>query len=424
MRLWRDASIHPFGVKQEAVNTNSEASSFPLVYDIQAEGSFYIGLKAPVPPQSVALLFQFVEGTGDLTMPMPSEVRWSYLSASGWQAFDESGVLSDGTKGFSGTGIVTLSIPREAVSNGTVMPTGLHWVRASVQAYSRAVNKLASVRTQAMELVLNDQGNATSHYEKALPAGTIGKLVQSNAKVKSVTQPFASFGARAPEKQATYFVRVSERLRHKDRAITLWDYEHLVLDHFPQIHKVTCLNHCNTDAETVPGHVLMVVIPDLKNLNAVNILKPSVSISLRRGIQAFLQVRSSTFVEVHVANPTYEQLKVIADVTFRKNYDVGYYNHQLSQDIRDYLTPWKQDPEAIHFYDKLHSSIILNFIEERDYVDYLTRFQVEKTVVGAGSAEPGDPDAAPISLGEVKRTRPDSLFVSAEKHAINETATE
>lgn len=118
---------------------------------------------------------------------------------------------------------------------------------------------LASVQAQAMELVFDDQGNAADHYDSALVANSIGKLLESMAKVKAVTQPFASFGGRPKEKDKTYFVRVSERLRHKDRAVTLWDYEHLVLESFTQIHKVKCLNHMSKDSEIAPGHVKVVV---------------------------------------------------------------------------------------------------------------------------------------------------------------------
>ena len=35
-----------------------------------------------------------------------------------------------------------------------------------------------------------------------------------------------------------YYTRVSERLRHKNRAIQLWDYEHLILQNFPHLYRV------------------------------------------------------------------------------------------------------------------------------------------------------------------------------------------
>lgn len=403
--------LHPFGISKEVVGSDKINPTLGLVYDISEEGYFYIGLQELKPPQNISLLFQFVEGTGDLTVDMPEKVQWSYLTKGGWQDFNERGVLKEGTRDFSGTGIVSLSIPTDAASDSTLMPMKYYWLRASVAECSRAVNMLASVQAQAMELVFDDQGNAADHYDSGLPAKKIGKLLESMAKVKAVTQPFASFGGRPKEKDKAYFVRVSERLRHKDRAVTLWDYEHLVLERFTQIHKVKCLNHMSKDSEIAPGHVKVVVIPNLANLNAVNILQPAVSNILRDEIREFMEERCSTFVKLRVDNPRYEQLTVIADVTFHKGYDEGYYNKQLSEDIKDFLTPWKSNIEKIQFHEKLHSSVILNFIEERKYVDYLLSFSVKKTVE--------DQDPTVVTLGDIVRSRADSLFVSAEHHLIN-----
>ena len=403
--------LHPFGISKEKVNSDESNPTLELVYDISEEGYFYIGLQGLKPPQNISLLFQFVEGTGDFTVDMPEKVQWRYLTKDGWKEFDERGVLKDGTRDFSGTGIVSLSIPADAASDSTLMPMKYHWLRASVTEHSRSVNMLASVQAQAMELVFDDQGNAADHYDSALPAKKIGKLLESMAKVKAVTQPFASFGGRPKEKDKTYFIRVSERLRHKDRAVTLWDYEHLVLERFPQIHKVKCLNHMSANSEIAPGHVKVVVIPNLANLNAVNILQPAVSNILRDEIREFLEERCSTFVKLRVDNPRYEQLKVKADVTFHKGCDEGYYNKQLSDDIKNFLTPWEKNIEKIQFHEKLHSSVILNFIEERKYVDYISNFSVKKTVE--------DEDPKVVTLGDIVRSRADSLFVSAEHHLIN-----
>jgi len=403
--------LHPFGISREVFS--EETTELGLVCDISDQGYFYIGLKNLKPPQNVSLLFQFVEGTGNLTAKMPDEVKWSYLAKDGWKGKEPEDhfVLSDGTRDFSGTGIVLSAIPENAVDNSTIMPAGYHWIRAAVKDNSQAVNMLASVQAQAMELEFSDQGNAADHYEAALQADTISKLQESMAQVKAVTQPFASFGGRPRESRDTYFVRVSERLRHKDRAVTLWDYERLVLEYFPKIHKVKCLNHTNADAELKPGHVKLVVIPNLTNLNAANILKPAVSILVRDTIKAFLKERCSAFVELDVGNPKYEVLTVWADVVFRTGHDEGYYSRQLSEDIKDFLTPWKKNPEDIHFRETLHSSVIVNFIEERRYVDYLTSFKVVKDV-------DGEPETI-VDLDDIVRSRADSLLVSAQSHEIN-----
>lgn len=405
--------LHPFGHTVLKLEVEDNKLDLDLVPDYREEGALYIGTKDLKPAQNISILFQFVEGTGDLTTDMPDRIEWSYLTETGWQVFDERGVIKDSTRGFSGTGIVVLAIPKDAVDNNPLMPDALYWVKASVSGNSRAVNQLASITSQAMELEFVDHENALDHYEVALPAEKISKLLSSVSQVKTVTQPFASFGNRPEEKQPDYNVRVSERLRHKDRAVTLWDYERLVLENFPQIHKVKCLNHMSEQSDIHPGYVKIIVIPTLENLNAVNILQPAVSIRQRSEITEFLQKRCSKLVRLEISNPRYEKLQVVADVIFRDGLDIGYHNALLSDEIKDFLTPWKSNRENIHFYEKLHSSVILNFIEERDYVDYLTSFSVAKSV--------DDQPPVNVVLGDIIRSRADSLFVSDEKHLINTT---
>jgi hypothetical protein len=405
--------LHPFGHSPLKLEEEEGKLNLDLVPDYQEEAALYIGIKDLKPAQNISMLFQFVEGTGDVNTDMPDRIEWFYLTKTGWQAFDERGVIKDSTRGFSGTGIITLAISKDAVDTNPLMPNSLFWVKASVTQKSRAVNWLASIKSQAMELGFVDQDNALDHYDAALPAEKISKLLSSVSQVKAVTQPFASFGNRPEEKQADYNVRVSERLRHKDRAVTLWDYERLVLENYPQIHKVKCLNHMSEQSDIHPGHVKVIVIPNLENLNAVNILQPAVSISLRREIKEFLQKRCSKLVRLEVTNPRYEKLQIRADVIFRQGLEIGYHNALLSDEIKDFLTPWKNNHEEIHFYEKLHSSVILNFIEERNYVDYLTSFVVAKTIDNQVPTK--------VVLGDITRSRGDALFVSVEDHLINTT---
>ena len=40
-----------------------------------------------------------------------------------------------------------------------------------------------------------------------------------------------------------YYTRVGERLKHKNRAITPEDYEKVILDRFPGIFQVKCINN-------------------------------------------------------------------------------------------------------------------------------------------------------------------------------------
>lgn len=233
---------------------------------IQEEGMLFIGLEKAKPLQSISMLFQFAEGSAKDEDQDSPEIHWSYLTNNEWRPLKEENVISDSTLGFQTTGIVKIELPEDASTNNTVISTQLHWLCASVTIHSNRIPMLIDIVTQAVEVSFEDQKNDSSHFDLALPAGSISKLENPVTEVNKVAQPFSSFDGKHQEIGREYYTRVSERLRHKARAITPWDYEHLVLDQFPSIYKVKCITHTDPEclcrepekrtAVTAPGFVL------------------------------------------------------------------------------------------------------------------------------------------------------------------------
>ncbi len=160
------------------------------------------------------------------------------------------------------------------------------------------------------QATFTDKGNDPAFSAKVLPSGTISKLDQPDAAVKKITQPFATFGGRGQEASTAFYTRVSERLRHKDRAIALWDYERLVLEAFPQIYQVKCLNHTHYEPrrrEFIGNWPLATSLSSpfrTSNLitNAIP-YNPTRAWDCWTNISAFLSRRLSCFVKLHVKNP-------------------------------------------------------------------------------------------------------------------------
>lgn len=364
---------------------------------IQEEGMLFIGLEKLQPLQTLSLLFRFAEGTAEDEENDPPPVHWSYLSNNEWRPLKGEHIIYDGTYGFQATGIVKIDVPEDATSNNTIITGGLHWFCASVTEHANRFPWLVDVIAQAVEAVFTDNGNAPSHYDKALPAGSISKLSVKVAEVSKVQQPFASFDGKPAEAGKVFHTRVSERLRHKGRAITTWDYEHLVLDRFPEIYKVKCIPHTDphclcrdytgpqADGEQeqavccgpqpAPGHVLLVAIANLQNRNATDPLRPKTSRRTLLAIEDYLGKRSAPFVRIRARNPLYEQVLVFFRVQFVSGTDKGYYLKKLNEEIVHFLTPWAFDENAeVQFGQKIYASAIINFIEERPYVDFITDF--------------------------------------------------
>ncbi len=406
-RTLRLFHLHPFGEAEENVyrkkqfDTNLNNCSLAPVYC--KGGSLYIGLENAVQLEQVSLLIQVLEGSENPladSFAGDQKVHWDILCNNNWKQLDTSLMLVNRTDNFLQSGLVKFRIPAGASSENTLLPPGLFWVRAKMYKSFDAVCRILAIDAQAAEAQFDNRGNELSHLEKGLPAGTISKLVNRLAFVKSVDQPFNSFGGRPAETDAQYYRRVSERLRHKNRAITLWDYEHLVLQNFPEIFKVKCLNHTCDCSFQSPGHVSIVVIPDTLNRNVFDPYQPRVSRATLNRIGNFLSRLNSLHVQTEVINPDYEEVKISLKVRFFAQYDGALYSDRLNEDIIRFLSPWAfSEREEINFGTILRRSVLIDYLENLPYVDYLQDVQIIKDGTSVQkNCEPSSPKAILVSV--------------------------
>ena len=420
----------PFGINE--IHKNAKLfSSFDLqkkesdgTFDYKPlESALYIGISNAVINQTVSMLMQVNEGTEDISVDSPA-VTWNYLSKSGWKNLDKS-LLADATENLLKSGIVSFSVPVDVNTAGTELPSGLTWVMAAIepaapQVASNGLPKLLAVYTNAVKATFTDNGNDPEHLAKALAANTISKLYESDAAVKKVSQPYATFDGKKIEAGKQFYTRVSERLRHKHRSITIWDYERLVLNEFPEIYMVKCLNHTGyeTDCtkpvgdpgrtkykEKIAGQVMLVPVPFITNLQSGNIFQPSLSASKLTDIKNFIhgddnsgkcnkyiKAIHSQLAKLIVENPTYETIKVTCKIKVRECLDQLYYKQQLGYDLHKFLAPWITGDEGkINFGGRLHASQVVYFIEQLPYIDYLENLTIEhrdKNGVVLNTAEP------------------------------------
>jgi hypothetical protein len=371
-------SLHPF---DGFANWDEKQPDF--LPQFTNEGELLIGLTNLNPPTALPLLFQVLEESADTNLPK-AKVEWYYLQNNTWISLSDR-IVSDFTNGLITSGIINLGIPEDICKdNTTILDPSLYWIKASVKSRSRAICQVIDVHTQAARVIFVDAGNDVNHLATPLPSGTITKLAVSTAAVKKIEQPYNSFGGKVKEQPIHFYTRISEHLRHKGRSVTIFDYERLVLEKFPEIHQVRCINHGQVDSEKqfqelVPGAVALIVIPKLSSEHICLELEPQVNINLREKIKEYLLNISSPWADIQVVNPIYEHIQVEFAVKFKSLYDdnFGYYRRELEQGITNFLTPWTVEVGTeISFGGVVYRSAILNFVEQQYYVDYLVDFQM------------------------------------------------
>lgn len=396
---------HPFG-QNEKHSGIVEDQPVGLLPSYPVGGELYIGLKDAEALQQVSLLFQIFEGSENpeaISFAAGEKLEWSILCANKWKVLTSNYLISNHTDNFLKSGIVKFSIPAEATTDNTLLPKGLHWIKVRMNKTYDAVCKIIDIKAQAVLSQLEDQNNELSHLMNGLPANTIAKLVERKQLVKSVSQPFNSFGGSPAESDQAYYQRISERLRHKNRAITLWDYERLILQQFPEIHKVRCLNHTSETSYLAPGNVTIVVIPDIQNKNVFDIYQPRLSKATLNKVQNYINQLNSLHVNTIVMNPEYEEVEISLKVKFRPGYDENYYQKVLNEDLTKFLSPWAFEKSVdLQFGTTLHKSIIINYIEKLKYVDFITDIQIKHQGELKTSIVPSNPKAILVSVKQHK----------------------
>ena len=421
---------HPFGQSEEGLSkllSSDNIKKLFLLPNYSKGGELYIGLENVLPLQQVPLLIQVIEGSENPTEGLTEEdkdVEWAILINNEWKYLNSDYMIINETDNFLKSGIVRFSVPNEVNNSSTLLPQGLVWIRAKNHKNYDSVCKAIAIYAQAVTAQFSNNGNGLKqlnngsdlkhlnngndfkHLKEGLEPGSISKLVNRVSTVKGVSQPFSSFGGAPRESGDQYYRRVSERLRHKNRAISIWDYEHIILQQFPQIHKVKCLSHSCVNSFLAPGEILLIVIPDIVNKNVFDIYQPRVSKALLNEIQNHINKLNSFFVNAVVQNPDYEPVTVELNVKFYDGFDESYYLKRLKEDITRLLSPWAFEKSAeIRFGATLHRSEVINWVEELNYVDYVTDVKLHKgDNIGLKSVTPNDPK---------------SILVSAKQHFVS-----
>ncbi|MEF8732824.1 MAG: hypothetical protein V5B40_13260 [Candidatus Accumulibacter meliphilus] len=403
--------VEPFGYAE--LKPEGAPPGCPFLPQYENEGELYIGLRNVYAPQRVSLLFQVAEGSANPDA-LPEPVQWSYLSGNRWLTLHDGSLLADGTRGLINSGIVELLL-KPAAPN-TRLPGGCYWLRAAIARSSDAVCDLLDIHPNAVLAAFADDHNAPEHLSEALPAGRIARLVTPQPGVAHIRQPYSSFGGKMAEQDTSFNVRVSERLRHKKRALTVWDYERLVLEKFPQLYKVKCLRADPSAPRDEPGRIELIVIPDIRNRLPFNPFEPKAPVDLLRDIDAFLQDKTPPFATVRARNARYVPVMVRCGVRFRSGSDEGYCRNRLNDELNRFLSPWAYDEGAdIVIGGSIYANSIIDFLDGREYVDYLAEFKL--------FSSPDDGQTFNIvpegDSYHVRAQSADDVLVAARKHVFD-----
>jgi hypothetical protein len=430
--------IHPFGIETSYEDGSPIKSSLMPKY--VEDGFLFIGLENVNAPESLSLYFELSSKRSKIaTLNTIPQISWKYLMDNHWYPFSDSQILSDGTEGFTQSGIVKLQLPMELLEGNSILNEELCWISVSVTGDTELLCEAILVKENGVlaQRVLNE--NEVFIEGEPMAPNSIKGLLNNQAQITNVVQPFESFGGKTHETDNEFFCRVSERLRHKNRAVTHWDFERLVLQEFPNIKQVKCLSfltnpledgeeiafdkylNIEEEREDITGikfrsGISIVAIPKKKLYAENNTPKFSLNQLLR--IQTYLSHLVSKFTKISVVNPLYEYVRVFGNVKFIENHNNGVTLGRLMEDINNFISPWlKNENELIKIGGALNENVLQNYIKGLPYVKFFTKFSILHIIEEDGIFKLQD-TASNIESISIIKTRPWGVLLPDNNHDI------
>ena len=353
--------IAPFGL--QVLRDLPQTCPVHVLQRWHGAGQLYIGLDGPAAEGSLSLLFRLrSEAAREALGRSTPHLQWHAWCGKDWRSIEPHRVLLDTTEGLLRSGLVMLDLPAGLTRDCTTLPGHCFWLRLSGRGELDLLAGLIGVWTNGLSALRVGQCP-----DEPLPPGRIRAALEATPGLAAVRQPWPSFDLRPKEDTAAWTTRVSERLRHRARALTPWDCERLVLQAFPEVFKLKCIPR----SDTGPGEpVLVVVVPALPAGYEIDGTEaPRLDASTLQRIAQFLGDRMPPYQPLLVRNASYERIQVRCTLRLARGEPAGERLRELNQSLRDYLSPWRPGGVTTQFDWRLRTDDVEAFLRAQPGVD-------------------------------------------------------
>lgn len=228
-----------------------------------------------------------------------------------------------------------------------------------------------------------------------LPANTLTTVVNSipGIDASKVTNLFAAFGGSDEESLDDAKLRAPLALKSRDRAVTRDDFEYLATQ-AGNVKRAFAmpLAHPSFPGIQVPGAVTLIIVPDSDDP------APLPSTGLLRTVCAYLNVRRLLTTELFVVPPTYQQVKVHAEVIAQNSADLAEVSNAIQAALLDYFHPLHggEDGQGWPFGGTIFFSRVYQQILKISGVDHIEKILI--TVDGQQYPQCTDIQIKPAAL--------------------------
>ena len=362
--------LHPYGI--ENIFSEGKPKRKEIIPSLPEEGYLFIGIENLNLPQQLNLLFH-TKRSEQWEIGHRPDVKWQYLSREEWIDFEPDGILNDGTRNLMVTGIISFVLPSNLTNNNDILSGDNYWIRAVTRQKADLFSKIITIYTNATTATYQYTTDSLDHPIQ-LPANSISDIFIPIEGIMNFIQPLDSFNGTHHESDNIFHTRVAERIRHKNRCLTRWDIEHMLLNRFDELNQVKCIGYNSHESFISKGEIVIVAIPKVNGEK--QFYEPKLNPELIEEIRAFIITHTSPFLKLEIRNPSYEYLRLKAKVIFEGK-STGRFIRELQKDLLQFICPWfYNDNVDASLGGSIKKSALIQFVESRPYVKFVTGLSV------------------------------------------------
>jgi hypothetical protein len=362
--------LHPYGI--ENIFSEGKPKRKQIIPSLPEEGYLFIGIENLNLPQQLNLLFH-TKRSEQWEIGHNPEVKWQYLSREEWIDFEQDGILNDGTRNLMVTGIISFALPSNLTKNNNILSGENYWLRAVTRQKADLFSKIITIYTNATTATYQYTADSSNHPIQ-LTANSISEIFIPIEGIMNIIQPLDSFNGTHNESDDIFHTRVAERIRHKNRCLTRWDIEHMLLNRFDDLNQVKCIGYNSHENFISKGEIVIVAIPKVNGEK--QFYEPKLNPELIEEIRSFITAHTSPFLKLEIRNPSYEYLRLKAKVIFEGK-STGRFIRELQKDLLQFICPWfYNDNVDASLGGSIKKSALIQFVESRPYVKFVTGLSV------------------------------------------------
>jgi hypothetical protein len=397
--------VYNYNVGDNGIAQTPPSTAVPLFTSLHNyKGFLYIELTDVVAPNEINFYVELGRKEGNI--PSDTKPDYYYLGTMGWQSLP---ILSDGTNNWSCSGIVTFNFPKNISKKTGLMPGQNYWICVATKSDISNYPDITFLKTNGVLLTRSGNEYLLDTSEPKIESSVILKPLASIPEISNTTQPFPSFGGKAMENGDLKNKRISNRLKTKDRVLSIGDYYRMIQQEFHEIYySKTICNHKKTQ---------VYVVKKYETVNDFSAFSPMVTVCTEKKIQQYLTAKASAFDTIEVSNFVFLYVTVNATIILMEGYDFQGVLKTIEAALNLFLSPWiSTNTPQITIDESLKNTQVIHFIKTISGVADVQKLTFSTTTTNKDFIDQKDLNIITLEPNT------NLLIVSSMKHSIDEHA--